>query len=228
MVGAASAASARATVLFSEYFDNPAFLGPEIGVTNHFTDRFGPADFFQAVPIDGWSFSGQAWIAQSRSNHDGALYLNEGIGGGVDGGVASNTIGGLTPGQTYFVSFLTSGDNVPGEAWVLNFLADGAQILTVTGVDQPSGTNSGQTDTVTFVAASTSETLTFSQASVTGASPIIDNFVVTDDGVVPPPPPPPGGGGGGVVPEPASWAVMLAGFAGVGWALRRRRSRGVA
>ncbi len=40
-------------------------------------------------------------------------------------------------------------------------------------------------------------------------------------GIAPPPPPPPGGGG--VVPEPASWAMLIAGFGLVGSALRRRR-----
>uniref|UniRef100_UPI003982F4AA PEPxxWA-CTERM sorting domain-containing protein n=1 Tax=Phenylobacterium sp. TaxID=1871053 RepID=UPI003982F4AA len=33
------------------------------------------------------------------------------------------------------------------------------------------------------------------------------------------------GTGGGGVPEPATWAVMLVGFAGIGAALRRRRPR---
>ncbi len=37
-----------------------------------------------------------------------------------------------------------------------------------------------------------------------------------------------GGGGGGGVPEPATWAMLIFGFAGVGAALRRRRSGAVA
>ena len=36
-----------------------------------------------------------------------------------------------------------------------------------------------------------------------------------------------GGGGGGGVPEPATWAMMIFGFAGIGAALRRRRNVGV-
>jgi PEP-CTERM motif len=35
-----------------------------------------------------------------------------------------------------------------------------------------------------------------------------------------------GGGGGGGVPEPATWAMLIFGFAGIGAALRRRRSTG--
>jgi hypothetical protein len=182
LAGAASTSS-EAGILFSEDFSNPAFIGGEIGVTNHFTDRFGPSRFFQAIPQNGWSFSGSAWIAVSNANGDAALYLNE----GTFGGKASHTIGGLTPGQAYTVSFLTSGDNVPGEEWKLNVFADGTKILGVTGIDQASGTNPGQTNTVSFVASSTSETLLFDQASETGASPIIDNIFVSDDGAPPPP-----------------------------------------
>ncbi|WP_394762204.1 PEPxxWA-CTERM sorting domain-containing protein [Phenylobacterium sp.] len=33
-----------------------------------------------------------------------------------------------------------------------------------------------------------------------------------------------GGGGAGGVSEPASWAMMLVGFGGLGFALRRRRA----
>lgn len=44
-------------------------------------------------------------------------------------------------------------------------------------------------------------------------------LVVTDLG---------GGNGGGVVPEPASWAMLIAGFGLVGGAIRRRRATAIA
>ncbi|MGH7017613.1 MAG: PEPxxWA-CTERM sorting domain-containing protein, partial [Caulobacteraceae bacterium] len=34
--------------------------------------------------------------------------------------------------------------------------------------------------------------------------------------------------GSAAVPEPATWALMLAGFGGLGWALRRRRAATIA
>jgi hypothetical protein len=37
-----------------------------------------------------------------------------------------------------------------------------------------------------------------------------------------------GGGNPGGVPEPATWAMLIFGFAGIGAVLRRRRSAGVA
>ncbi|OYU15929.1 MAG: hypothetical protein CFE37_03605 [Alphaproteobacteria bacterium PA4] len=37
-----------------------------------------------------------------------------------------------------------------------------------------------------------------------------------------------GGGGGGGVPEPASWAMLIAGFGLTGAAMRRRRGAGAA
>lgn len=47
----------------------------------------------------------------------------------------------------------------------------------------------------------------------------LDNVVLEQVGAPPPPPPPP------PVPEPASWAMMIAGFALVGSALRGRSAR---
>ncbi len=51
----------------------------------------------------------------------------------------------------------------------------------------------------------------FGGSGVNGSSVYADNFTFT-------------GGGGNAVPEPSTWALMLAGFGGLGAALRRRRA----
>lgn len=58
---------------------------------------------------------------------------------------------------------------------------------------------------------------------VTGSSALLDNInVATID--APPPPPPPVIPPVGAVPEPATWAMMIAGFSMVGSTMRRRKS----
>ena len=55
--------------------------------------------------------------------------------------------------------------------------------------------------------------------SITTSIPGLSGVVLYANGGEPPPPPPPPP----PVPEPATWAMMLLGFGGIGYAMRRRR-----
>lgn len=70
-----------------------------------------------------------------------------------------------------------------------------------------------------FPAFALSGTFEFIHPDSNGSQRTFANFTPTGFLVGPNP-----DGGAGAVPEPATWAMMLAGFGGVGWTLRRRRA----
>ena len=65
-----------------------------------------------------------------------------------------------------------------------------------------------QSYSYTFTAFAPTSTLTFASAEYNPYGPALDNVSIA----------------GGAVPEPASWALMIAGFGGVGSLMRRRRA----
>ncbi len=75
------------------------------------------------------------------------------------------------------------------------------------GVVLPSGTNPGVTLTANFVATGSTAALFLSQNPLSGGSPVVDNIVIAD-----------------AVPEPATWGLMIVGFAMTGFAARRRKT----
>ncbi len=112
----------------------------------------------------------------------------------MNGYSASTVVPGLVPGDTYALSFDYWGDNEPGQAWVLTLAIDGRSVLDVSAVDFAPGANPGTLKTIYFTATSTSAVLDFGQASVTLASPIIDNVTVAEELVA-------------IIPEPSTWAM---------------------
>ena len=197
------ATGASAVTVYSEDFNAPAFVGGNL-LTNNFSDRFGPTNYVFLNNANGWTFNlGSTFLARTLDGSDGALLLNE------SNGAASRLISGLTIGQQYSLSFLLSGDNVPGGDYVLGGSIAGLS-FSIGGTDGASGTNPGTLLSYNFTATSTSHLLSFDESSQSAASPIIDNIVISTVS--------------GAVPEPSSWAMLLAGFGMVGFAARRRRA----
>ena len=200
---AGAATSASAATVYSETFNNPAFAGTAI-LTNDTSDRFGPTNYYTANNANGFTFGADTYFAQDLANlSDFALLINE------PSGMASTVLTGLTVGMAYDFSFLLSGDNRPGEAYVLNVVLNGVTTV-FNGIDGASGTNPGITQHIAFTATGTTASLSFSQASQTAASPIVDNLLVSTIA--------------SAAPEPATWGMLLLGFGIAGSALRRRKA----
>jgi choice-of-anchor C domain-containing protein len=161
---------------------------------------------------DGWSIGGGgidyigSYWAPAGGTH--SIDLNA-----LTAGSIFQTISTVV-GQAYEVSFDLAGN--PDSAPVVKLaiadatgLPGAAYLFDTTGKTK---TNMGWTQlTYDFTADSTSTTLTFSNSNQTGFKTpygaALDNISIS------------------AVPEPATWAVMLIGFGGLGAAMRSRRSR---
>ena len=77
----------------------------------------------------------------------------------------------------------------------------------MTAPTNDAGTFAGHLTQTSFIATGT-DTFTFTQFSAGQASPTFDDFAIA------------------AVPEPSTWAMMILGFAGVGFMAYRRRSHG--
>ncbi len=121
------------------------------------------------------------------------------------------TVSGLTSGKTYTVGFYQAAGQQAGfggsttEQWQVSLGAE-SHLSSLFSLAQ-GGVGAWQAQTLSFTATSASEVLSFlAQGTPGGAPPIsfLDGVTLT------------------AVPEPASWALMVAGFGVVGAVLRRR------
>lgn len=162
--------------------------------------------------ITGWVVGGDSvdYIGGYWQAEDGSRSVD--LSGAANGSV-SQTFDTLA-GQSYVVNFFLAGNPDGGPAAKVAITsADGSQLqsntFTVTGSDSRS--NMGwQAYSYNFTAATNSTTLTFASATGTAYGPALDNVSVAG------------------VPEPATWAMMLIGFGGLGAALRSRRRSAMA
>ncbi len=141
---------------------------------------------------------------------DGGYYVSFG-GNGTYGGSITQTFA-TTPGAQYTISYLVAESQGDDPAQVLEaILVNGAQTLTEDNSALTMSFLAGKS--ITFTATGASATLTFLDATPAGygGPSNIGLDTVTLNGST------------GGVPEPATWAVMLLGFAIAGAAARRRR-----
>jgi hypothetical protein len=136
-------------------------------------------------------------------------------------GALSQTVGGLTVGQTYTLSFDWAAgeladrtgydtDQLTGSIAGLSTINFATSVYSNTaGAGQPGSFSGWSQVSVTFKADSASEVISFLSVGTPAANlpPVsfLDGVSLT------------------AVPEPAAWALMLLGFTGLGAAIRRRR-----
>ncbi|UAJ08978.1 PEPxxWA-CTERM sorting domain-containing protein [Polymorphobacter megasporae] len=190
------------------------------------TDVSGKSYF--ASHVTGWSGGSNLTFVDFPGTADDGSYLSvygpfpttSPVGGNfveADGdpsysGVISQSISGLTAGKSYTVSFYQAAGQQVGftgpttEQWSVS-LGESTQLSSLYSL--PQGAVGGwQKQTMTFVAGSTNELLSFLAVGTPGGAPpisFLDGVSLTAS-----------------VPEPATWALMVSGFGLVGGVLRRR------
>ena len=180
-----------------------------------------------AAQLTGWTFLNTAsnaeyWVSfQGQTGPDGGSYLGvqdlDAFLPRINVQGVTQTISGLTVGNTYELSFWSM-SNHDGHGflqdWQVTFGGEsGTGQQTTPNADDFSGT--WAQSTLSFTASSTSQALTFVAQYLPGSVPEmlnLDGVVLTQKSV-------------SSVPEPASWAMLLAGVGGALLVARRRRAR---
>ena len=246
LVGLISGVSIGSTAQATEFVVNGGF--ESWGLGSHPIGPFRSAEFStQYAPgngqLTGWSTTGLSFVivpgnpdaigrygffalhGPNNDSNNGLTASHQGgnfIAADSDrdfGAPITQLISGLTVGKTYRVSFewaasqqlYFSGPTF--DSWQVSLL-DSANAVTANyqteTVNNPNhGFQPWRPEAFKFVAAETAQTLRFLADGPRGQPPfaLLDNVSVT-----------------AAVPEPASWALMLAGFGLIGFAARRRSS----
>ena len=173
-----------------------------------------------ATPPPGWTVVGnnEFWFSSDNnysgiasSPLNGSMYAID-----LTGQTNSKPYGGLqqtivtTPGQAYVLTFdlgssLRWNNSTTGLAALTASAAGSSQLFTLA----PSSNNTWATETLNFIATGGSTTIEFlADSSYTSEYTGLDNVNVSS-----------------AVPEPSTWAMLLLGFAGVGFMTYRRKAK---
>jgi len=217
LLGASAPQASAANLIVNGSFEADSFnngSGYRLGlVGNAVTGWFIPAsdgvypwgvqnaNVFGAGP----AADGNQWLVLGETGQGGPSTVDYTI---------QQTFVGLEPGKTYALSFALSSELSAGGAATAEVSFLNGSSFTPTVYTAPAATvtfwNPWQQFTTSFVATGTSATLQFKDLAaenLSGGDVGIDNVSVIGAGV----------------PEPATWAMMLIGVAGIGFAARRRR-----
>jgi hypothetical protein len=203
------AGPASAAILVNGDFESPGgVVRQELDTTDYIpgwthSDPSVSLDIYESDNFDGLTAA------------DGTHYVSFGHSGTSGGSLWQ--VFATTPGVTYTVHYSVAEQQGDDPGQVLEaMITNGAQVLTADNAALPLTFQPGKT--LTFIASGASATLTFTDATPLGggggSNLALDAVSVSS----------PGAGG---VPEPATWALALLGFAGMGAALRSRRAFGV-
>ena len=209
--------TALAAVAAAGLLTSPAFAAVNLVTNGSFETGPNPGGFTTlfapSSAIAGWTVAGGTvdYIGNYWQASDGvrSIDLN-----GNSPGVLSQIISGLVAGRTYNVAFDLAGNVDDGPALKQLQVTVGSAVYNttfdITGNSRAAMGWEGRA--FSFVAGGSSATLAFTSNSTTTCcwGPALDNVSVT-----------------AAVPEPATWAMMLIGFAGLGLA-RQRRQRALA
>jgi len=168
---------------YSEDFSAATGVPPILSssVDGTFSQKWAATNYYIGglVTEQGWTFSGQAYLAENAQNGDKAILLNEG-GGGLGHGSMSTMISNATPGN-YQLSFEYWGDNRPNIPYQFT-VSVGSSSQTITGSWTQAMSGTSNTAVVPFSLASSGNIqlqLSFLDKSSYQASAIIDNIKVS-------------------------------------------------
>jgi choice-of-anchor C domain-containing protein len=186
----------------------------EEGAYNFDLPAFNTLNFGSTV-ITGWTVGGHSidWIDTHWVEGPAAGNRSVDLSGLGLGSVASQTFT-VTPGQTYEVSFLMAGnpDNGPSiKTLDVSLSSSSGHVFNFDTTGRSLGAMGWEEKSFTFVALGSTETIMFTSLGGGGPNPFygpaLDLVSVS------------------AVPEPSTWALMLLGFAGVGFAAWRRAKK---
>jgi hypothetical protein len=202
-----ASAPASAQVIFTEDFSAVTadpFL--DLGAGN--TSERWASTLYAEDPVDGanqWQFFESSYLAFNSVTEDRAILLNEAA-GSANAGVAMKTPGlAVVAGQMYSLSFDHWGDNMPG-TYSFTVEVDNILLPIVTRMFAATATGSFLRQTFNFIAPDNEVVITFTDQTLAGqSSGIIDNIAVA------------------LIPEPGTYALLLAGLGLMGFVASRRR-----